>query len=168
MAEYAREILNGDMQGRKALYQKLGRPLVGQADNNADDLDLENSNPYAWLTDFDDETEEVRANISTSLNYQIIKGLKYQLRGGLDFRTKEGARWYGPEIFKGGQVNGDAVYSNLRRYTYVIDNLLMCNKRIKRIHNINATAGTLRATFTKSPISRSKCCGQRLHNSVRS
>jgi len=108
--------------------------------NNTEDLDLEVSNPYAWLTDYDDLTEEIRANIATSLEYQIIKGLKYKIQGGADYRSKDRSRWYGTEIFAGSQSNGKANYSNLTRYSYTINSILTYNKKIAGKSNLNATA----------------------------
>ncbi len=116
------------------------RPIVDYSDENSDDLDLEVSNPYAWLTDYDDLTKETRVNLATSLEYQIIKGLKYKIQGGVDYRTKDRSRWYGPEIFAGSQANGKANYSNLTRYSYTIDNILTFNKKLAKSSNINATA----------------------------
>ena len=116
------------------------RPVVGQDEDNTDDLDLEISNPYGFLEDFDDITEETRLNLSSSLEYEIVKGLKYKLRGGVDSRTKERQRWYGPQIFKGGKENGVANYSDLRRYSYTLDNILTLNKRVAKGQRINATA----------------------------
>lgn len=116
------------------------RPIIGLTGDEGDDLDLEISNPYGFLEDFDDITEETRLNVSTSLEYEIIKGLKYKLRGGVDSRTKERQRWYGPQIFKGGKENGVANYSDLKRYSYTIDNILTYNKRVAKGQRINATA----------------------------
>jgi len=128
---------------RSFTKQVLGyRPLVGTYDPDQDiDDDLEQSNPYSWLTDYKDLTEEVRSNIATSLTYDIIKGLKYKIDLGVDYRNKERSRWYGTELFKGAQQNGVANYSFLKRYSYSINNLLMYNRKFNKVHNINATAG---------------------------
>ncbi|MCF6333603.1 MAG: TonB-dependent receptor [Draconibacterium sp.] len=116
------------------------RPVLGAAGDQIDDIDLDISNPFSWITDFDDLTEEVRANISTSLEYEIIKGLKYKLRGGVDYRAKDRSRWYDTGIRKGELVNAAANYSNMKRYSYTIDNILSYVKRINRDNRINATA----------------------------
>ena len=110
------------------------RPLI---DKLEDDEDLEISNPYSWLTDFDDLIKEMRANISSSLNYNLLKDLKYTLRGGVDFRLKNRDRWYGSEIFKGAKVNGLANFSDLNRKSYTLDNILTYNKRIDKKQRIN-------------------------------
>ncbi len=117
------------------------RPVVGYSEDNIDDLDLEISNPLAWLADYDDLAKETRINLSSALNYKITDNLVYTLRGGLDYRTKDRERWYGTEIFKGNLSNGYATYSGLTRYSYTVDNLLSYNLKIDR-HRINATVGT--------------------------
>ncbi len=119
----------------------LSKPLVGADADDSDELDLGISNPYAWLSDFDDVSKETRVNISSSLEYEILKGLKYTLRGGLDYRDKERSRWYGTEITLGNMENGIANYSYLKRYSYTIDNLLTYIRNFNSDNRLNATAG---------------------------
>lgn len=116
------------------------RPLIGQ-DENEEDLDLEISNPYAWMTDFDDKTKELRLNTAVSFTYEIVKGLKYKINGGLDYRKKDRSKFYDVGVFVGQKENGLANYTYLDRYSYVVDNLLMYNKKLNNIHQINAVAG---------------------------
>ncbi len=116
------------------------RPLIDSL-AESEDNDLEISNPYAWLTDFDDLIKETRVSVSTSLEYKILKGLSYKIRGGADFRLKDRRRWYGTAISKGGMQNGVANYSGLNRKSYTLDNLLTYNKRINKKHNINTVVG---------------------------
>ncbi|WP_158275709.1 SusC/RagA family TonB-linked outer membrane protein [Marinilabilia rubra] len=116
------------------------RPLNG--DNLDDDeLDLEVSNPYSWLTDYDDQTEELRVNARVSFVYELLKGLKYKVNGGLDYRKKDRTKFYDREIFKGRKEDGLANYSYLDRYSYVVDNLLMYRNKFNRHHSVNAVAG---------------------------
>ncbi len=125
---------------RSFTKQVLGyRPLIGDVDE--DDLDLDISNPYAWLTDFDDKTKELRINSTVAFTYQIMKGLKYKINTGLDYRKKDRNKFYDTAVFVGQKENGLANYSYLDRYAYVIDNLLMYNRRFNKVHNVNAVAG---------------------------
>ncbi len=125
---------------RSFTKQVLGyRPLIGEL--NEDDLDLDISNPYAWLTDFDDKTKELRINSTVAFTYQIMKGLKYKINTGLDYRKKDRSKFYDTGVFVGQKENGLANYSYLDRYAYVVDNLLMYNRRFNKVHNINAVAG---------------------------
>lgn len=114
------------------------RPLIVTLEDESED-DLEISNPYGWLTDFDDLTKETRLNMSSTLKYKFSDNLDYQLRGGIDFRLKDREKWYGPEIFKGGLENGLANYSNFNRKSYTIDHILNYKKKINKFSRINAT-----------------------------
>jgi len=112
------------------------RPLVDSLEES-DDNDLEISNPYAWLTDFDDIIKETRINVSTSLEYKIMKNLRYKLRAGTDFRLKARDKWYGTAIFIGGIENGIANYSSLNRKSYTVDNIFTYTKNIRKFHKLN-------------------------------
>jgi len=112
------------------------RPLVDSLEES-DDNDLEISNPFAWLTDFDDIIKETRINVSTSLEYKIMKNLHYKLRAGTDFRLKARDKWYGTAIFKGGIENGIANYSSLNRKSYTVDNIFTYTKNIRKFHELN-------------------------------
>ena len=116
------------------------RPIIA-VDETTEDLDLEISNPRAWLTDFDDKTREIRINSNLTLNYEILKGLKYKVSAGIDYRKKDRSKFYDLDVFVGQKENGLANYSYLDRYAYVIDNLLTYNRKIKKAHSINAVAG---------------------------
>jgi len=117
------------------------RPLVGFTDEENDDLELEISNPYAWLTDFEDKSKELRINAATSLEYKLVKGLKYKFNAGLDYRNKDRSKWHGIGIYKGQKDNGSLALSYLDRYSYVIDNLLMFKRTFNEDHSINTTLG---------------------------
>ncbi|TKG96961.1 TonB-dependent receptor [Puteibacter caeruleilacunae] len=116
-------------------------PLVGFEAEDSDNLDLDISNPYAWLTDYDDVTNEMRINASTSLTYKIAKGLKYKIQGGMDYRKKDRSRFWNVGVFKGQKENGVLAKSTLDRYSYTLDNLLMYNKTLNKIHRLNTTVG---------------------------
>lgn len=126
-------------------------PLVGEGSEGSD-LDLDVSNPYAWLTDYDDLTKELRGNASVSLMYDITKAFSYQVRTGLDYRSKDRSRWWGLGVFKGQKENGTVATSTLDRYSYVIDNLLTYKKKFNKIHQLNATGGV---TFDGSQMKNS-------------
>ncbi|MFA8436876.1 MAG: SusC/RagA family TonB-linked outer membrane protein [Marinifilaceae bacterium] len=127
---------------RSFTKQVLGyTPLVGYESEDSDDLDLDVSNPYAWLTDYDDETKELRINASSSLTYEVAEGLKYKIQGGLDYRNKDRSRFWNTGVFKGQKENGALAMSTLDRYSYTMDNLLMYSKKINDNHRINTTVG---------------------------
>lgn len=117
------------------------RPIVGSdVDDFGSELGL--SNPLSWINDFEDRAKELRINGSFSLTYDLpVKGLKYQLRAGANYRDKSRRKWYGLTTFQGDQNNGKLSMSDLKKSAYNIDNLLLYNRSFARIHRINATLG---------------------------
>ena len=116
-------------------------PLIG---DDVEDLqnDLEISNPYSWINDFEDVTNDFRTQAVLALTYKLpVKGLKIQVRGSSDILSRERKRWYGITTFPGKQNNGRLTMSGLKKYGYVLDNLLLYNRTFKKDHSVNATLG---------------------------
>jgi TonB-linked SusC/RagA family outer membrane protein len=103
------------------------QPLIESSDGY-DDENL--SSPYAWIKDYDDVFNEYKMNASVNLSYSINKHLKYQLRLGTNVWKKDRRVWYGTLTYQGAGVNGRLGIVNMARNSYVMDNLLMFNKRI--------------------------------------
>ena len=116
-------------------------PLIG---DDVEDFqnDLEVSNPYSWIYDFEDVTSDFRSLGSLKLSYKLpIKGFKIQVRAASDVFFRERRRWYGITTFPGKQDNGRLSISNMNRIGYTIDNLLLYNRTFRKKHSINATLG---------------------------
>ena len=113
-------------------------PLVdGELEND----EIGDTNPYTFLDGYAENIKEKRVNASVDFTYEISDGFKYQLRTGINYRNKYRSRWFGPETFKGGLVNGDLSLSTLEKLSYTIDNLLVYNKKFNKNHRINTTVG---------------------------
>ncbi|MBD0401913.1 TonB-dependent receptor [Flammeovirga sp. EKP202] len=116
-------------------------PLTGAGiqddDNNGEGIQ---NTPIQFLENNDDITKQLRNITSVKLNYDISKGLKFQLRTGLDYRDQSRKIWYGPGTFQGDQYNG--LYSEMGqdRTSYNVDGILTYRKRFNKKHRINATA----------------------------
>jgi len=104
--------------------------------------DIGTSNPYSWIDDFDDISNEKRFIGSLALTYQLpIKGLSYKLTLGGNVRIKERRRFYGTTTFQGNNANGALQISGLDAKTYQINNLFNFKRVFQRKHRINATLG---------------------------
>ena len=117
------------------------RPVISP-DVQDIDQDLETSNPYSWINDFADVSEEKRYFGSLNLTYKLpVKGLSYQVRFGGNIRTKDRRRFYGLTTFQGRNANGALQISTLNSTSYQINNLLRFNRTFNRKHRINAVFG---------------------------
>ncbi|MEP3575543.1 MAG: TonB-dependent receptor [Cyclobacteriaceae bacterium] len=115
------------------------RPLL----TTDESIDIENelSNPYAWVNDFDDITEEIRLQAVNKLSYKMTEALKYSFLIGLDYRNKERSRWYGTNTYRGNLQNGNLGISSLTRYSYTMNHLLTYSKKFGKNHRVNSTLG---------------------------
>lgn len=116
-------------------------PIIGgDVENLNTDLGL--SSPYTWLNDFEDVSKQLRSQASLNLVYKLpVKGLKIQVTGGANLWNKERRRWYGLTTFQGATSNGRLSMGGLKKYSYVVNNLLQYNRVFKKKHSVNATIG---------------------------
>ncbi|OBQ56679.1 TonB-dependent receptor [Tamlana sp. s12] len=130
-----------------------GAPFLGFEDNNnaGDDFEENLDGPRAWISDYDDLSNELRLLGAVKLDYKLTNDLTYRLRFGADYRNKERQVWYGTGLDRGNRANGEAGMSTLNRFRYNVDNTLMYKKRFNKNHRINGTVGTV---FDQSIIKR--------------
>ena len=117
------------------------RPIVA---SNSDDFveDLATSNPFSWINDFTDISNEKRFIGSIALKYKLpVKGLSYQFRAGGNIRIKDRRRFFGLTTFPGRNAGGALQLSGLNSKTYQVNNLIRYNRSFNRKHRINATLG---------------------------
>lgn len=117
-----------------------GAPILDYNEDNELDEDVIDD-PTAWEVGYDDLSDEFRVLSSIKLDYKITDDLTYTLLTGMDKRQKERSLWYGSEIRRGAEVNGEAGLSTLNRFKYNVDNTLSYKKRFNKNHRINAVVG---------------------------
>lgn len=135
----------GDLIGANQSFVRSALSFNPLVTTEIDDFteDLQNSNPFAWVNDFADESKENRYIGSLSLTYDLpIKGLKYQIKAGGNVRTKDRRRFFGVTTFQGANANGALQMSTLNLKSYQINNILRYFKVIKKVHRISAFVGT--------------------------
>ena len=134
----------GDLTGANQSFVRnaiLFRPVITEEIEDFGE-DLEASNPYSWVNDFEDVSKAKRYIASIGLTYKLpVKGLNYQLKAGGNVRTKDRRRFYGLTTFQGANANGALQISTLNVTSYQINNFLRFNRTFNRKHRINATAG---------------------------
>ena len=134
----------GDLTGANQSFVRnaiLFRPVITEEIQDFGE-DLEASNPYSWVNDFEDVSKAKRYIASIGLTYKLpVKGLSYQIKAGGNVRTKDRRRFYGLTTFQGANANGALQISTLNTTSYQINNFLRFNRTFNRKHRINATAG---------------------------
>lgn len=115
-------------------------PLIDTENLINDDQQV--SNPFSWINDYQDLSEERRLIGKLDLTYSFnIKGLTYKLSAGGNIRDKSRNRFYGLSTFPGILSNGELQISKLNSKSYQINNLLQYNGSFNKRHRINALAG---------------------------
>ena len=146
---------SGDLIGANRSFVSnaiLFRPVITE---EVEDLgeDLEASNPYSWVNDFEDVSKAKRYIASLGLTYKLpVRGLKYEIKAGGNVRNKDRRRFYGLTTWQGANANGALQISTLNATSYQINNFLRYNRTFNRKHRINAVAG---ATYDVRNVERS-------------
>ncbi len=117
------------------------RPII---DEEFEDIgeDLELSNPYSWVNDFEDISKESRYIGNLALTYKLpVQGLRYQVKVGGNIRTKERRRFFGTTTWLGSNANGALQITGLNNSSFQVDNFLRFNRTFNRKHRINSLLG---------------------------
>jgi TonB-dependent starch-binding outer membrane protein SusC len=138
-ANQSTESLGG---GDNSMIMKMlvAKPIAN-AQTALTDPNVPYDNPYTWLEDVDDFSEEKRILVGLGLTYKISKSLFYRFNIAADYKNKERKRWFGKRTFNGKNVNGQLGLSGYEKKFYQIENLLNFNTKIKNNQNIDATIG---------------------------
>ena len=136
---------SGDLQGgsNQSFIKNLisFRPII---DEEFEDIgeDLELSNPYSWVNDFEDISKESRYIGNLALTYKLpVQGLRYQVKVGGNIRNKERRRFFGTTTWQGSNANGSLQITGLNNSSFQINNFLRFNRTLDRKHRINSVLG---------------------------
>jgi len=135
---------NGSKLGANGSFVKSTitfNPLVG-ADVTEFDQELGLSNPYSWIYDYQETSDEFKSILSLALTYKLpIKGLQFQVRAAGNNRLKSRRKFYGTTTYLGNNSNGELSMASQEKWAWNINNLLMYYKTFKKVHKLNATIG---------------------------
>ena len=117
------------------------RPIITEEfENFGEDLDI--SNPYSWVNDFEDISKESRYIGNLALTYKLpVKGLRYQVKIGGNIRTKERRRFFGTTTWQGNNANGSLQITGLNNSSFQVNNFLRFNRTFDRKHRVNSVLG---------------------------
>ena len=135
---------NGSKLGANGSFVKSTvtyNPLVG-ADITEFDQELGLSNPYSWIYDYQETSDELKSIFSLALTYKLpVKGLQLQIRAAGNNRLKGRRKFYGTTTYLGNSSNGELAMSTQEKWAWNINNLLMYNRTFNKKHRVNATLG---------------------------
>lgn len=118
----------------------VARPIAN-AQTDLNDPSIPYDNPYAWLEDYDDFSEEKRMLAGLGFTYKFSNALNFKVNLSTDFRNKERKRWFGKKTFNGKNANGQLGLSQFEKKFYVLEGLINYNKKFSRNHQIESTIG---------------------------
>lgn len=99
--------------------------------------------PDAWFTDYDDDSEENLFNTNLSVDVKALKWLTFRVRGGMVYKTKERAMWFGRMTSIGAQTNGKAGVASLSSRSYNTEALMLFDHKFNKKHSVNGTLGVV-------------------------
>ncbi len=128
---------------RHMISYKPYRSAVAEEKNESDLYDENLTTPDAWFTDYDDDSEENVFNTNLSLDIKALKWLTFRVKGGMVYKNKERAMWYGLLTHTGAEANGKAGVAGLTSRSYNTEALALFNHTFKKKHTINGTVGVV-------------------------
>ena len=110
----------------------------------ADDPSFSSENKttiFSWLNDYVDVANDKTFNASMDLSWNIVKGLRYNLRVGGNLNMNDRKRWYGLQLYQGMNNNGYLALTDLNKSNVTIENVLNYNTKLGSIATLDATVG---------------------------
>jgi TonB-dependent starch-binding outer membrane protein SusC len=130
----------GNSQTSMIVKMLVAKPIANSL-TSLDDPNVPFDNPYTWLQDVDDLSEEKRILGGLGLTYKITKSISYKINVAADYKNKERKRWFGKRTFNGKNVNGQLGLSGYEKKFYQIENLLNFTPKQTHDQNLDATIG---------------------------
>ncbi len=96
---------------------------------------------FSWLNDYEDIANDKTFNASMDLSWNIMKGLRYNLRVGGNLNINDRKRWYGLQLYQGMNNNGYLALTDLNKSNVSIENVLNYNTKLGSVATLDATVG---------------------------
>ena len=137
-------------------HMVLFKPVM-TSKTDTESYDEELTGPDAWFRDYDDDSNDNQFRTNITLDIKPKDWLSFQVKGGLNYRTKERSMWYGKETFVGQQTNGKAGISNIKNLAFNAEALMLVNKTFNKKH---AVSGTFGVVYNNSDLTSSSITGE--------
>lgn len=106
------------------------------------DLDLEYANNPVLVTEaLKDHTRSQTIISNLDLDYKIMKGLTYKIKGAVNQVTSLRQVYWPRGTVQGNSYDGSATRADNNNSNYLIDHILTYKSKIAKEHSINAVAG---------------------------
>ena len=149
---------NNMTQGSDGSKNKFGvlnsiistRPVYGNDEDlfaegeeylTADDQINGQSNPYAWIDEYQDLVDIENLRMSTSLDAKISNSLTFRSRIGTQYRNTHRQMYFSSNHNRGRQSNGEGHKFTRKDQSVVLDNLFFYKSKIGKKHNLSGTLG---------------------------
>lgn len=94
-----------------------------------------------WLSAYDDQSSQYFVQQSLYFKASLVKGLTFDVAGGIDYRGKERMRWVGSDVWRGAEEQGRAAKSNIRAIGYNISAHFAYDRTFGARHHLTAMLG---------------------------
>jgi len=112
-------------------------------------VDPQPGNPVAYARQAYDHRNIVRGLLNAAAEYEIIKGLKFRVSGGVDLSYGNNDAYVPSGLWFGGvTTKGSANLGTNNKTSWVNENTLTFDKTINEIHALNIVAGFSAQQFT--------------------
>lgn len=128
---------------RHMISFKPYKGIASGADDEYATYDEDITSPEAWFTDYDDDSEENLFNTVLTLDVKALKWLTVRVKGGMVYKRKERAMWFGRLTSIGAQANGKAGLAEMTSRSYNTEALLLFNHKFAKKHSVNGTLGVV-------------------------
>lgn len=98
-------------------------------------------NPVAYAVKTKDQRGNLRGLANIFFEYELLKGLKLKVSGGVDVAYSTRNFYRPSDIFLGSLTNGNGLKAAANRYSWVNENTLSYDKNINKSNAINIVAG---------------------------
>ncbi|NDV81745.1 TonB-dependent receptor [Bacteroides sp. 51] len=133
----------GNLSTSVVLSALAFRPLYAPFDESGElsDESSLNNNPVVLREQLFDKTKIKTTIMNISLKYNILPGLDFSVKGGInDVNTLRNQYWT-RQTYQGQLNDGSATRADNQNFNYVMDYMLNFNKTFKQVHSVSAVGG---------------------------
>ncbi|GAC1369124.1 MAG: TonB-dependent receptor [Hymenobacter sp.] len=98
-------------------------------------------NPVAYAENASDNLTTLRGLLNVAGDYEIVKGLKFRVSGGVDLYNNQRNQFIPSTVYVGQNTNGAAVKASVSNYSWLNENTLTFDRKLSDHHALNVVTG---------------------------